>query len=230
METSLHVISPPTLREQVSSRLREAIASGRFRPGDRLVERELCELMSVSRTSIREALRELESERLVTILPNRGPVVSTIDAEQAQSIYQVRSMLEGLACRLFAQRATKAQMQELEASIDALAKAYAKDEMEKALEAKKKFYAILLDGAGNEMAAWMLKNMHIRVSQLRLMSLASPNRNQDSLDEFRQMVAALKRRDEEAAWAACVRHVENAAAAMLAGLRTEERPAAARGR
>ena len=228
MESSLHIVSPPTLRAQVSARLREAIASGRFRPGDRLIERELCELMSVSRTSIREALRELESERLVTILPNRGPVVSTIDIEQARSIYQVRSVLEGLACRLFARRATDKQLEQLEAHILDLAKAYAKRDLVKALEAKRKFYDLLLEAAANEIAGWMLKNMHIRVSQLRLLSLSNRNRDQESLTEYRLIVAALKRRDEEGAWAACVRHVDNAAAAMLASLDPEEQAQASR--
>jgi DNA-binding GntR family transcriptional regulator len=226
MDTSLHVISPPTLREKVAQRLRDAIASGRFRPGERLIERELCELMSVSRTSIREALRELESERLVTMLPNRGPMVATIDAAQAESIYQIRAALESMACRIFVRRATDAQVQALADEIDALGRAYGSGQADAALTAKRAFYRILMEGSGNEIAAQMLRNIHIRVSQLRLLSLAKPSREKQSLREFREMVAAIRKRDEEAAAASCVRHVENAAAAALAGLAAGDAPTA----
>ena len=94
-----------TLRQQVLDVLRNAILEARFKPGDRLIERELCELTGVSRTSVREALRHLESEGLVRNIPNKGPTVATVGLEEAQQIYEMREALEGQAGRLFAQRA-----------------------------------------------------------------------------------------------------------------------------
>ena len=88
------------LRRLVEDKLRGAIASGRFQPGQRLVERELCELVGVGRTSIREALRQLEAEGLVHSIPNRGPVVSTISVAEARELYAVRALLEGDAAEL----------------------------------------------------------------------------------------------------------------------------------
>ena len=79
---------PATLRLIVEGRLRSAISAGDFKPGQRLIERELCELTGVGRTSIREALRQLEAEGLITNIPHRGPSVSTISAEEAQQLYR----------------------------------------------------------------------------------------------------------------------------------------------
>ena len=86
-------VAPQTVHTQTTTKLRNAILSGYFKPGQRLVEAELCELMSVSRTSVREALRRLEAEKLITIVPNRGPSVSAITWEEAKDIYDVRADL-----------------------------------------------------------------------------------------------------------------------------------------
>src|SRR5882672_4452774 len=84
-----------TLRQQVLEVLRGAILNFQFKPGDRLIERELCEMTGVSRTSVREALRHLESEGLVQNLPNKGPMVATVTGEEAREIFEVRRVLEG---------------------------------------------------------------------------------------------------------------------------------------
>ena len=94
------------LRREIETRLRTAIVAGRFKPGDRLIEREMCELLGVSRASLREALRQLEAEELVKIVPHRGPVVSEVTVEEAEQLYDVRAMLEGLAARRFAETAS----------------------------------------------------------------------------------------------------------------------------
>ena len=90
---------PAPIRTQVLDNLRLAIVERRLAPGQRLIERELVELTGVSRTSVREALRELAAEGLVTVIPNKGTVVTSVSAEEARQLYQVRSALEGLAGR-----------------------------------------------------------------------------------------------------------------------------------
>lgn len=221
MEDPLRVVSAPSLREQVTSRLRDAIASGRFKPGERLIERELCELIAVSRTSIREALRELEADGLITIVPHKGPIVTKVTVRQAESIYQVRGVLEGLAVRLFTVRASEAQLERLERAADALERVYKKFEANAFLKAKRDFYSVLLEGADNEVATSMLRNIHIRVSQLRATSLSDPGRAKESMKEIRQLLTAIRARDDDAAWAACMRHIENATKTALAVLREE---------
>lgn len=114
MSASLRVIPSYSLRHRVAETLREAIATGRFRTGERLLEGELT---GVDRTCVREALRQLESEGLVTSMPNRGPIVTPIGLAEGRDIYDVRIMLEGLAARLFATRTTPAQLEDVAATV-----------------------------------------------------------------------------------------------------------------
>src|SRR5690606_2360279 len=126
------------------------ILVGKFRPGERLPERELCEMTGVSRTLVREALRQLESEGLIHVIPHRGPVVDKLTPEQAEGIYQVREELEGLASQLFAERATSEQHKALQAAFRDLKRAMAQGDALSQVAAKNYFYQCLLEGAGNE--------------------------------------------------------------------------------
>ena len=219
-QTFMRVESLPNLREQVVERLRLAIATGRFKPGARLVERELCEMMGVSRTSLREALRELQADGLISAQPNRGLSVSVISRKEAVGIYEVRAVLEGLAARLFARNATDSELKALRRSIDRLETVYKNFTPEAFIATKSEFYDILLQGAQNQTAAEMLRRIHTRVSQLRVVSLSSAERAERSIAELREFMKALEARDEVKAWELCVGHVENAARAALAVLGT----------
>jgi GntR family transcriptional regulator, trigonelline degradation regulator len=84
------------VREQVLETLRTEIIEGRFAPGRRLTERELTEMLGVSRTVLRESLRQLESEGLISLIPNKGPVVRALTVEEARELYRIRETLEGL--------------------------------------------------------------------------------------------------------------------------------------
>src|SRR6202012_4843761 len=105
MSTDMCLIRPETLRHQVENVLRQAIMSGRFAPGARLIERELCETLGVSRTSVREALRKLEAEKLVRSVPHKGPVVAVMSKPEASELYALRALLEGFAAYEFARLA-----------------------------------------------------------------------------------------------------------------------------
>lgn len=221
----LRVASAPTLRQQIVDRLREAIELGQLPPGTRLVDRDLCERMGVSRTSLREAMRELEAAGLITTQPHKGPIVAIVTPEMARSIYEIRAVMEGLAARLFARRATTEQIAAIKRAVEDLAAVYADYTPKAFLKAKSEFYRILLEGAQNPIAADMLRTIHTRVSQLRATSLSNPSRAAQSIAEIREFVAALEARNEEAAWHTCVRHVENAARAALAVLSQPPAPA-----
>jgi DNA-binding GntR family transcriptional regulator len=188
-------------------------------------------MMGVSRTSLREALREVEADGLVTTRPNRGPIVAPLSPETVESLYQVRAMLEGLAARLFARQASDAQIESIKRVVDAIARAYRQGDAKAALRAKGEFHRILLEGAGNEIAASMLRTVRLRISQLQSASLSHPGRKNASIRGLRKLVAAFEARDEDAAWRACIAHVEGAASAALAVLAARAADAAAaRGR
>lgn len=208
------VSAPQSLRQKVSEALRLAIEEARFVPGDRLVERELCEMTGVSRPLVREVLRELEADGLVTIIPNRGPIVAgPLSLDDAQSIYETRAALEALAARAFAERASMAERKALRDALTGLAKAYktVRSDPAAAIRAKAAFYAIFYQGTHNSVVPSLLRNLHGRISQLRGLTLSSPGRSAASLAELTAMVDAIERPDPDAAEAASRRHVENAA-------------------
>lgn len=199
------------LRHSVTESIRNAILVGRFRPGERLPERELCEMTGVSRTLVREALRQLESEGLIHVIPHRGPVVERLSPEQARGIYQVREELEGLACQLFAEHATDRQLAMLQESFEVLKRALTHGTALEQISAKNAFYQQLLDGAGNEALTNTLRLLNSRVMLLRSTSMQAPGRAKHSVAELSDLLQALIARNGKAARKAGSLHVRNAA-------------------
>ena len=212
---SLRVNASPTLRKQVADALRIAVAHGELQPGERLVERVLCERIGVSRTSLREALRELENEGIVTNLPNRGLIISQLDAKIAKDVFDVRAALEGLISRLFCENATDVQLAALRAAFVDVKRSYAEETSYRQIDAKTRFYDVLMEGADNPEAERMLRSIHIRVSQLRVLSLSSPKRRQTSLKELSTLVEAVCARDCVLAEKLSRDHVDKAKMAAL---------------
>lgn len=207
-----------SLRDKIAERLRDCIAEGVFPPGKRLTEKELCTFLGVSRTSVREALRQIESEGLVTNISNKGPIVSVVTADDAENIFETRAVLESLIARLYARRASDAQLKALREAFAVLKASYAEGNLPEMLRAKRHFYSVLFEGAANEIAASALRSIHIKVTQLRSMSLATPGRAEKSLSEVRQIVTLICKRDEEGAAAAATKHVQNACQTALKAL------------
>jgi GntR family transcriptional regulator, trigonelline degradation regulator len=174
-ELKIGAVSAP-VRLQVVQTLRKAILKGRFAPGARLVEREICELMGVSRVSIREAFRQLESEGIIENVPNRGPVVAKLNKAQAKDVYEARQALEALAAKLFASNATEKQVEELDKATESLALAYRSGNVDEILAAKDVFYGLLYSGCGNKVAPEMLTILNTRINMLRRVSLSVPDR------------------------------------------------------
>jgi DNA-binding GntR family transcriptional regulator len=175
------------------------------------VERELCELTGVSRTSVREALRHLESEGLVQSLPNKGPIVATLDLRQAGQVFEVRAALEGLAARLFAERATQAQRENLRAALTVLERAFATGDRAEIVRQANAFYDVLFMGCGNEVIRSVHATLNARITYLRALSIAQPGRAEKSLAELRQITSALVSGTPGEAEKACLEHVKQAA-------------------
>ena len=213
---------PTSLRLLVQDKLRAAIAWGRFRPGQRLVERELCELTGVGRTSIREALRQLEAEGMVVTIPHRGPVVSSIDAAEAAQLYEARALLEGRAGRMFAERCSGADLDALGEALTRLEDVAKGGNKRELIEVKTRFYSVLTQGCGNEVVQRMLVLLHNRITLLRAISMSEPGRIDKSIVELRAIWRAAVARDGAETERACVHHVEQAAKVALAVLARDE--------
>ena len=196
------------LRQQVVRVIREDILGGRLTPGQRLIETNLCETYGVSRTVIREALRQLESERLITVRPNMGPIVTTLTDSEIRAIYVVRAALEGLAGKLFAENAKPQDCRALLRLRDRLDKEYRKGDIDSREAIKAEFYALLLRGGGNEVLTEQLRSIHARIAMFRRFAFVNEDRIEPSIRELETIIgAAAQSRDPEAAWAACEHHI-----------------------
>jgi len=207
----LRVHAPPRLYTQVADTLRTAIVAGELTPGERLVERTLCERMGVSRTSLREAMRELEHEGLVTNLPNRGLIVSVVDPKVAKDIFDVRESLEALVCRLFCENATEDDIERCKSVYDELMEAYRQGIPREMIAVKTRFYDVLIAGANNAEAERMLRSIHMRASQLRMISLSDSERRKASRKELVALLDSLVNRRAQDAERLAKWHVRQAA-------------------
>ena len=201
---------------------------GAFPPGTHLADRALCEQFGCSRSIIREAIRLLEAEGLVTVVPHRGPFVTFLTAAEAVQIYEVRAALEALAGQGFAERASDEERAALWRVYEGLAAADATVGQQALLDAKRAFYDVLLRGCRNAYVGRLLGQLLNRITRLRATSLSTPGRLPHTLRELRRILEAIDQRDGEGAAAACREHVRAAAAVALAVLRERERAAARR--
>ncbi|TWE28791.1 GntR family transcriptional regulator [Prauserella muralis] len=195
--------------------IRADIISGALAPGQRLVERELCEQLDVSRNTIREACRQLEAEGFLVIPPHKGPTVARLTDEEARAVYEVREALECFAVRLFVERATDEQMAELADVADKVETAHEHGDVSAMLDVKNDFYDVLYSGAGNEVLHNQARLLHGRLAQLRARSLSRGDRPQQSIGEIKLVVAKIRQRDADGASSLWREHIRNAAATAL---------------
>lgn len=211
------------LREQVITALRAAILDFQLRPGQRLVERELIEQLGVSRTTVREALRELTSEGLVTVVPQRGAVVSAPSLAEAEDMYDIRAVLESVLVERFVERATESQLDRLDESVEDFARHTAgTDDIRIVLDAKDKIYEVLIEGADSPSLKNIIEGIQARVRLLRATSMGEPGRAEIAAEELRAVVVAARKREAKVAAELCATHVRNAAKTALKHLRAAE--------
>jgi DNA-binding GntR family transcriptional regulator len=208
------------IRERVVRAVREAISAGVLAPGRRLTEAELTELTGVSRTSVREALRQLQAVGLVERAPKRGLRVAVLRSADIEHIYEVRGALEPLATELFVKRASDLQVRELVELFQPVIQPGT--ELEAGLNGSYRFIEALLDGAGNPVLSSMLLPLNDRIHALRRVSLSRPGRWQQSRREHQDIIGAIEARDARRAAAASRRHIAAATDAALAAVKTIE--------
>lgn len=201
-----------TLRELALDKMRDAIFAQHFKPGERLVERDLCEQMGVSRTIVREVLRHLETEGLVANQPARGPIVARTTAAEALQIYEIRGVLEGIAARACAEARTPAMLKELEACLARIKAGYSGRHMTDVLEATSDFYRTLFHHAGKDIAFGIVNSLTVRINHLRSMTIQTPGRDTDGPVQMQRIVDAIKAGNGAEAQAAALQHVASASA------------------
>ncbi|MGL3608130.1 GntR family transcriptional regulator [Rhizobium sp. G187] len=219
----LRIETPPvTLREIALDRLRRAIISGLFEPGQRLVERNLCEQMGVSRSVIREVIRHLESEGLVENVAKQGPTVARISWEDARQIYEIRLALEATAAADCARRADAAIKAKLATALDELDQTSKNQSPPAILDATLEFYKVMFEAGGHVIAWEIVNRLNGRISRLRVMTLSTRNRTVSGPARMREIFNAITDNDPEAAERACRSHIEEASEIARSLLLKEE--------
>lgn len=188
-----------SLRGRVFRKLREDILSGKYKEHEELREISIGEELGVSRTPVREALRQLELEGLVTIIPNKGAYVTGITPKDVHDIYTIRSMLEGLCARWATRHITDKQIEELE-EIILLSEFHLKKEgNEKAKQVSDldgKFHKVLYEASNSRILEHVLSDFHKYVQIARTMSVGAKDRAEKSIAEHRGILDAIKSKDE----------------------------------
>jgi DNA-binding GntR family transcriptional regulator len=202
--------APQTLRDIVQERMRTAIIEGHFAPGERLVERPLCDQLGVSRTVVRETIRYLEAEGLVEIIPNRGPIVALLDWDQAEQIYEIREQLEGSAAAVCAQRYSGDFVKRLDDALAALNATMDDSEWIGVMRATTRFYEIIFSEAGHLIAWDIVQRLNGRISRLRVLTLSAKDRPKPGISHMIAIFEAIVSRDADAARAAVHAHILDA--------------------
>lgn len=148
-----------TIREQVVGVLRKKIFSGEIKPGERIVEADVSEMLQVSRGPIREALRQIEEEGLITYEPHKGCVVRTLSHRDMQELYLIRSTLEGLAVKIYSAKMSTEGLEKLQKAVDDIAEAAKKKALFDIVEADERFHDAMVEEAGCEKLYQMWKSL-----------------------------------------------------------------------
>lgn len=199
-------------------RLIEAIRTRTLKPGDRLIETDLATRLGLSRTPIREAIRQLESDGLVTHIPRAGAVVRKLDYAEISELYEMRTVLEGTAARFAARAASEIELSELDAINSDMKAARTGQEL---YEANRQFHSVLLNAARNRYLVKSVEALQKTLLILGPSTMEEADRAAEAIVEHERIIAALRARDGAAAEAAMRSHIEAAHRVRLRQLRVD---------
>jgi len=216
--------SDSTLRYRTQHLLRTAILDGDYSAGEKLKERELCELTGASRSILREALVNLEVHGLIVRESYRGYSVAELSARKISEIFELRSLLETQAAELFTERASDLEIDALSLAMKELEQCLVDEDfnLQRMRQTKEQYYHVLFSGCRNEEIRRALGSIIDRVLYLRTKKMVEPSRRKASLDEFRKLTKALIERDQFAARAASIAHLQAAREALLVSLAEQQ--------
>ncbi|HMM20795.1 MAG TPA: GntR family transcriptional regulator [Selenomonadales bacterium] len=206
------------LREVVCEALREAIMNGTLTPGERLMEIQLAEDLGVSRTPVREAIRRLEMEGFLVMVPRRGTYVSDLSIKDLNEVFEIRTALDVLAAGLAAERITEEELEQLERLLVQIGEYIDSGDVEKIVEADSQFHDILYQASRNDRLVGIINNLREQFTRFRSISMAYPGRLKNTLEEHRQLMEAIASHDPETAQRCAREHMENAEQTLLIDL------------
>ncbi|MGN0385364.1 MAG: GntR family transcriptional regulator [Lachnospiraceae bacterium] len=197
------------LRDVVFNTLRQAILTGELEPGERLMEVHLADRLGVSRTPIREAIRKLELEGLVLMIPRRGAVVAEITEKSLRDVLEVRRTLDALSVELACDRITDQEKEELVKACDAFEKATATRDPKKIAEADVAFHDIIVKAAGNVRLTQLINNLSEQMYRYRFEYIKDESTHEQLIAEHRILLDCIQNKDKETAAKTAKLHIDN---------------------
>jgi len=184
-----------TLREKILETIREAILKGNLKPGEKVAEPELAERFGISRTPIREAFRQLESEGYLTVIPRKGAVVAALSEQDVQEYYAIKSILEGYAAELAADKLSEKELEKLEAINERLKKLATEGDVKSFYRVHNEFHDLFLKASGNSKLVELIQQLGMKFNRLRMASLSVEGRMNISVAEHDKLLEAFRRHD-----------------------------------
>ena len=221
--TPIKLDSYQPLREVVCESLRDAIRKGILKPGQRIMEIKLAEELGVSRTPVREAIRKLELEGYVVMMPRRGTYVADMSIRDINEIFEIRTALESLSNGLAAEHITEDELEHLQRLLVVIG-GYIKEyedgpdreaAMDKIVKTDIEFHDLLYHAARNNRLVGIISNLRDQLTRFRTLSMSYPGRLEATLDEHREIVETIANGDGCAARKAAVHHMENSEKTLL---------------
>ncbi len=203
------------LREVVCESIRDAIRKGILKPGERIMEIQLAEELGVSRTPVREAIRKLELEGYVVMMPRRGTYVANMSIRDISEIFEIRTALESLSNGLAAERITPEELEHLQRLLVMISSYIETKDMDKIVETDIEFHDLLYHAARNSRLVGIISNLRDQLTRFRTLSMSYPGRLEATLDEHRMIVEAIAQGDSRAAKKAAEKHMENSEKTLL---------------
>lgn len=210
------------LRDVVFQTLRQAILHGELKPGERLMEIHLAERLGVSRTPIREAIRKLELEGLVVMIPRRGAVVASITEKDLRDVLEVRRTLEILAGKVACERITPELLGELKKAGEEFGQLQGTDDVNRLASADVRFHEIIYTATENARLISILNNLREQMYRYRLEYLKDKSSHERLFGEHQEIYTGIKNGDKKAVGAAVCVHIDNQEKTILAGIRERQ--------
>ncbi|HJA07464.1 MAG TPA: GntR family transcriptional regulator [Candidatus Mediterraneibacter pullicola] len=210
------------LRDVVFNTLRRAILRGELKPGERLMEIQLANKLGVSRTPIREAIRKLELEGLVLMIPRKGAEVAEITEKNLRDVLEVRCALEELAVQLACERIDKRGIKELHTAADRFRDVLGSDDITQIAQADEAFHDVIFTATDNERLIQLLNNLREQMYRYRIEYLKKKECYPQLLGEHEAIISAIERHDKEKATRITGQHINNQVDTVLGTLKHKE--------
>ncbi|MCB6416262.1 GntR family transcriptional regulator [Dorea acetigenes] len=209
------------LRDVVFNTLRQAILRGELKPGERLMEIQLANKLGVSRTPIREAIRKLELEGLVLMIPRKGAEVAEITEKSLRDVLEVRRALEELAVQLVCEKITEEEIEELKAAAREFENVLKDGDITKIAEADVRFHDVIYMATDNQKLIQLLNNLREQMYRFRVEYLKREEVRPQLLAEHEEIIATIERREKDTATKVVCEHIDNQVEAVIDIIRTK---------